>query len=341
MVSVICVVCVMSEAYARRAERSKRYADTALLPEICTHADYRELHSKTEPWDPALRVICERHGLPFAELTHRRGEGSHIVYVQNGGAVVKLFGPLFPDDCWHERLVLAHVHGRLGVATPEVLFEGELEGWPYLVLSFVPGREIRQVWPQADRDQRVRLGAEIGALMARWHALPTTGLEALHVDWPEFIRGQVRSAAERQREKGLGPEWLDPISEYAAAFEAEALKLPCEVLLNADFCDDHVFVEDRRGNLCVVGLIDFGDAFLGRTDYDFVAPTLEIMLGDGPAQRALFSEYGLAVDDELPGALMAWTLLHRFGNLPWSLRQVGGPAECRSLPDLARRLWPF
>ena len=305
-------------------------------------ADYRALHGDASAWQAAVRAICGRHGLPFDEFEQRRGIGSHIVYVRPGHEVVKLYAPIYPGDASVERAVLSHVHARVGVQTPEILFEGELEGWPYLVMTWIAGRMIADVWPGAAADERSALGRELGELLARWHDLPTRGLEPLDLDWPAFVRAQAASARQRQRDKGLDTGWLAQIPAYLARHTDEAARLPRRVLLNADLCDDHVLVARHNDRWQIVGLIDFGDAFLGRTDYDFVAPTLEILLGDRGAQRAFFSGYGLAearLNDDLRDGLMAWTLLHRFSNLSWTLRRSGSAAS--TLEQLANIVWPF
>ena len=341
----------MRKAYAppvRRIKRdlgpSVRYAPGVadLLPPVRSEADYRALHADATAWHPAVRAICERHALPFHEFCQQRGVGSHIVYVRPRHEVIKLYGPIYPSDAGVERAVLGHVHGRVGVTTPEILAEGELESWPYVVMTWIEGRIIADVWPDTAADERNVLGGEIGELLARWHELPTRGLESLDLDWSAFVRAQAASAPDRQRDKGMQDDWLAQIPACLARHVDEAARLPRRVLLNADVCDDHVLVARRSGRWHVVGLIDFGDAFLGRTDYDFVAPTLEILLGDAAAQRAFFSGYGLSgsrLDEELRAELMAWTLLHCFGNLPWILRRSGSTA--RTLEQLAEHVWPF
>ena len=56
-----------------------------------------------------------------------------------------------PDSVTEAR-VLEYLHGRLPVATPELLAHGEYEnGWHYLLMSQLPGTELAAAWPAIPR----------------------------------------------------------------------------------------------------------------------------------------------------------------------------------------------
>ena len=298
---------------------------------------------RAEVWDPALRVICERHNLPFGEFTRFNG-GSHIVYMRRAHMVVKLYSPIFVDDYPHERLVLERVFGRIGAHTPEVIFQGELEGWPYLGLSFVRGAPIGDVWQEFDGATRLDLSQAIGELMARWHGLPTDGLDILDVDWSTFVRIQCENAVERQRQLGLGEEWLWQISEYLTNVDDSVHLQPESVLLNADLTGEHILVTQESGRWRLSGLVDFGDSMLGHHEYEFVAPGLDIILGDGECQRIMLRSYGYAIvdiDDELRKRLMAWTFLHRYSDVCFVMKRLSTVGDLRTLDELTHAFWSF
>src|SRR5690606_36384951 len=105
---------------------------TSLLPKIHDRAEYLGMFRRDELWQPALRVIAERHQLAIDAL-QRSAEGSHLVYLGEG-VVVKLYAPPWPNDFAAERRMLEHVDGRLPCTTPRIIAVGELEAWPYLVM---------------------------------------------------------------------------------------------------------------------------------------------------------------------------------------------------------------
>jgi hygromycin-B 7''-O-kinase len=114
------------------------------------------------------------------------------------------------------------------------------------------------------------------------------------------------------------------------------------VLLSADVTDEHILVGQREGRWEVTGYIDFGDAMLGHPHYEFAAPGCSIARGSPPLQRAMLRAYGYS-DTELNGELvmrlMAYTLLHRFINVPELLKLFDH--RSMTFEGLCRLLWAF
>ena len=65
-----------------------------------------------------------------------------------------------------ERGSLAQLRGRLSVPIPEIVFEGERDRWPYLVITRLPGILGTEAWPALPEDQKERVLAQIGATIA-------------------------------------------------------------------------------------------------------------------------------------------------------------------------------
>ncbi|MGC5411528.1 aminoglycoside phosphotransferase family protein, partial [Streptomyces sp. DT225] len=76
---------------------------------------------------------------------------------------------------------------------------------------------------------------------------------------------------------------------------------------------------------------DFEPAMTGDPAYDFVAVGLFVTCGDPDLLGRLSKAYGRTFD---PSALLAYTLLHVYSNLPWYLREMPRPAR-ETLPALA------
>src|SRR4051812_11645700 len=117
-----------------------------LPPTSLTAQEYRRLRPDDQVWLPAMAAICKRERLPASELT-RPTKGSHIVFFAGPNAVIKLFSPLGAADYDAESIALRAVKGRLPVPVPDILSEGELEGWRYLVMQRLQGEPLGDALP--------------------------------------------------------------------------------------------------------------------------------------------------------------------------------------------------
>ena len=89
------------------------------------------------------------------------------------------------------------MHGRLSLPIPELLFEGERDGWPYLVITRLPGVVGSEVWPALPEDQKERVLAQIGATIAEVQRAPPGELSRIEPGWDAFHRRADRRAAAR------------------------------------------------------------------------------------------------------------------------------------------------
>jgi len=311
-----------------------------LLPIVSTASDYLVLHPESDLWRPAILEICREHRLATDPLEHRV-DGANVIFFAGQAHVVKLFAPLWHEVHAGERACLVHVAGQLPVATPALLGDGEIEGWPYLVLERLPGVSLASIWTSLAEPDRRRIAGSLGELIGVLHRLPIAGLEALRVDWPSFIADRRAACADQHRRKGASETLLAGIPAALAAAEPLAA-LRREVLVHADVADVNVLIELRDGVWQLSGLLDFGDSMVGDADYDLVT-TAEFLLCGRPALlRAFLLGYGLreeALDDALSARLMALTLLHRFANLPRFVERVGRAAPFATLDELSRFAW--
>ena len=145
-----------------------------MLPATLPLDAYRPFRRDLEAQRPAIEAIAARHGLPAGELAPFP-HGTQIVWGTRH-SVIKLFVPTWPEDTQVEMRMLERLAGT-GLPVPQLEANGEVAGWPYVVMSRLPGRSVAEEWPGLDADGRERLAHDIGAAMARLAALPVTGLE--------------------------------------------------------------------------------------------------------------------------------------------------------------------
>ena len=104
-------------------------------------AEFEAFRGNTALWLPVATDIARQHSLlkggegplePFAE-------GSNLVAALGSQYVLKIFPPMLRHQLVAERASLRQLHGRLSVTTPEIVVEGERDGWPYLVITRMAG----------------------------------------------------------------------------------------------------------------------------------------------------------------------------------------------------------
>ena len=308
---------------------------TPTLP-LLPPAPEGELREAVSPvrWSRVARAIARRHGLEGEFEPYASGSD---VGCRVGDAGGKLTTPQWVGELGVQRALQDHLSGRLPFAVPEVLAEGELEGWPYLIMQRLTAPSLAQVWPQLGGRERLRLAARLGAATAALHAVPPPALPG--PSWASFRRGLREGLASRYRERGLDPTWaaqLEPFVRAVEPFPACGL-----VLLHTELLGEHVLVEDGPRGWDVAGLIDLADGRAGSAEYDFVAPVEFVFRGQPGCLRAFLQGYGYpaeALGLHTQRRLLAWGLLHRYGSVGRMLAVAGQPAPS-SLEQVARRVY--
>src|SRR6202012_1844422 len=100
-----------------------------MLPAVRTDQEWQAVVGDEQVVRPAAADLAARLGLAGAELC-RYPDGSRPVYQVGGHRVLKLYPTISAPGSITEARVLEYLHGRLPVATPELLACGEYEnGW--------------------------------------------------------------------------------------------------------------------------------------------------------------------------------------------------------------------
>lgn len=310
-----------------------------LLPHLSSEDAYAAIYRDTNAWLPAMRAIAQRHGLPATELEHAP-PGTHVVFRAGADRLIKLFAFPWRRDVVPERLVLQRLGGHPDILAPRLIAEGELEGWPYLIITAVNGMPLCEVWNEVGAPDRERIVVQLGELMAALHRVPTDGMDEIAVEWPAFLEARQNGSVAQQAEAGADACWLAQVRAYLD--DLPALYEPGfrPVLLSADITDEHVMLARRGGHWRLTGLIDFGDAMVGYPLYEFVATTC-ITRRSIHLRQLLFLAYGFAeqeLDAGLTRKLTAYALLHRFASIPDYLSLAGAPVP-KDMADLQAALW--
>lgn len=324
-----------------------------LLPAISSADDYLAVTKDPDRRGAIAEALAARHDFPLCELRAFPG-GSLLVLDTGAGRVIKLYSPLEPEDHETEVAALRAVDGLLPVETPQILATGDIDGWPYAVMTRLPGQPANARWvegrPEDDpwrripRADQLRIAEDVGRAVAALHRVPTDNLpSAMRPDWGAFLAGQRETCVERMRRGGLGEAWLDQIPSFLDSVD---LRPPIEgcVLLHTEIMRDHTLVEQRDDRWRLCGLLDFEPAMVGAPEYEFASAAMFLTGGDLDAFRAFLRGYGFPASEQtrdFARRVLAWLLLHRYGNLAWYLAMLPERRGATTLDALAAAWWPF
>jgi hygromycin-B 7''-O-kinase len=312
------------------------------LPLASDAAAYHQ-HFNDEVWEKAAAVICARRGISHTTL-RRSTQGENIIFFVDESFVVKIFAP-FRENYSRETSALEFTHGRIGIETPELICTGEIEGWPYLVMTQLAGRASREVWEGIGVRDRLEIVTRLGGAMRELHGLEAPLRQtALNRDWRGFVERQARLAVGRQRACGANPEWLESLPSYVAARLESLPADQKQVFLHGDIHAGNLLLGERNGRWLITGLIDFGDSLCGFHEYEFVAPGVLMVQGCRELQRAMLLAYGYReaeLDLSLRARLMLLTVLYECSDLrKYALRLAPGAVHL-TLDQLEAAIWTF
>jgi hygromycin-B 7''-O-kinase len=235
------------------------------------------------------------------------------------------------------------LRGRLTVPVPEIVFEGERDQWPYLVITRLTGVLGSEAWPALPEDQKERVLAQIGATIAEVQRVPVGELSRIEPRWDRFIAGQIDGCRTRHARLGLPQKFLDGLDEILG--EAATL-IPLDkppVMLVGEYIPENFLLSRDNAGWRLSGLIDFGDVMTGWGEYDLLGPSAFMTAGHPRRVRSLFEGFGYSsadIDPALKRRLMALMLLHRSSNLNAHICIEDWQQKAGDLFELQELLWP-
>lgn len=292
-------------------------------------------------WIDVAKQICAEHEMHFHDV--RRSEhGENIVFLLDTDYVLKIYSPL-RNGFNREKTALEFADGRIPVPTPEIAVEGEIEGFYYLIMTQLRGHPVtREDWLKLDQREQTGVVIQLGEALKELHSHDASGIG---FDWTEFLKIQVSYAVDRQVQAGVNPEWI----ERLPGFIEDNLELLPKMLEEPAFLHGDVHFGNLRfgnvdGKLEITGLFDFADSLTGFHEYDFLAPGVLMVQGQGGLQREMFRAYGYAdkdIDETLRRRLMLLTVLYECSNLKKYALRLRPAAVDYTFDKLEREIWNF
>lgn len=304
---------------------------------------FEELKQTATIFEEAVKLILNRHHLPLKSLSIF-SEGTNIVFSYDNRKVIKLFPPFHQEHFKSEGLVLKALEGKLSVKTPELYYEGEIAGWPYLIMSQLVGTLLEKLWDGLDHQNKLIIVKELGSLIKEVHSLPTEGLEAIDCHWNRFIEKQIAACVAHHHTKKLNPDLIQQIPSYMEHVKHSLFNIEKPVILTGEYTPMNFLVRNIGGIWHIGGLIDFGDAMLGHYKYDLLGPGAFLIQGDKELLKAFLEAYGFLpneLHETLSRELTALMLLHQYSNLNVQVRIRGWENKVSALEELEKLVWGF
>ena len=314
-----------------------------LLPLINSPEHYRELFKNNLIWEPAIKMICEKHQINYVESqSFRRSEiGSHIVY-KTGAFWIKLMAPIYEKEMMYEIAGLKLVAGRLSVKTPEIVGHGFIEGWPYIILTEVPGDAIKSIWDKLDVPDQTVVIKSMARTIKEIAVCPAGDLIMKRFDWNEFISEQYRKCETLQIQKPMPDAWLKNLKAFINEFEVQEFTTSSPRFLHSDLSYDHFLISTGSESL-LSGVIDWADCQWGHPEYELAAPCVFIFKNNRNSLYSFLSELGFEnLDQHFSRKLLAWCLLHRyFSNFSSFFKSEMDQCQSGNFSELAQLVFPL
>ncbi len=272
----------------------------------------------------AVRVLnhfAARVGFPGTWKRPRRGSALLAIGAHE---VLKVMAPHDATLSAVEVACLRRLETVLPIATPRLLDAGQIEGWPYVRMTRLPGLELTEAWPLLGSADHFYLATQLGEALATLHAIEAPR-EVPYLDWLKWRAQRLARLEETQRGKGCPPQLLEGLYDFVAQQPIETGR---SGWLHTEIMREHLLVQETPKGWRLSGLFDFEPSWVAPVDCEFASVGLFFSAADprllGEVQRAA----GVAI---APERLFAIAMLHRYANLGWYHRRLGGPLNHAAL----------
>ena len=151
--------------------------------------------------------------MPHGEA-HLFSTGTNLVVALDDRLILKIFPPLLRHQFVSERISLTQLRGRFGVPIPEIVLEGERDGWPYLVITRLSGILGAQAWPTCRKTRKSACSARSARPSRKCSACRLENLCGSSRAGTSSFAGQIERCRARHERLGLAQKFLDGLDDF-------------------------------------------------------------------------------------------------------------------------------
>jgi len=289
-------------------------------------------------------ILSQKPGFMIFIALQSADLGSNLVAIADGNRILKVFPPFLKFQWESERLALRQLFGKISISTPELLHEGEMDGWYYLIMTKLEGESLKGIWPKLLEEEKRKKLHQIGSLIAEVHRINIGPLAELEPKWSLFISQQRKKAYARHEKLGLPIKFLEGIEHYLDENYGLIPSTFESVILTGEYTPENILVKKNGADFCIEGLIDFGDVMVGLPEYDLLGPSTFLAAGDPNRLMSLFSGYGYSeaeLNSDLLKRLTSLLLMHRYSNLAAQIGIENWQERASNIEELEQLIWKF
>ena len=182
------------------------------FPALANAEAFQSWRANPALWRSTVAEILRGHVLPSG-APEAFPTGTNLVVALDERVILKVFPPFYRSQFLSERASLQQLHGRLEIAIPEILVEGEQDGWSYLAITRLEGVLGSVAWPLTSENEKDAILREIGEAIAQVQRAPLGPLADIEPRWPVFLTAQIAGCRARHERLGLPHRYLRELDE--------------------------------------------------------------------------------------------------------------------------------
>lgn len=292
------------------------------IVDCTTEKTYSENFKDTTFGEVEARQIMASLKIESKEI-HRKIEGSSLLFRVDDNWL-KLTPPFWIDAIETEKKLLNHFYKKLSLQIPQIIHEGEFQGWKFILLSHVDGSSFVEIHKEFDNLDRDRMVEDLSQLMQEVVQVPPIQLNRAFGDWRNFAKKRIHDMS-FHKEKGISDFWIDQISNLLIEVGPAILSLDDYRIIHADLNHEHILFQ-KSNCWHMSGLIDFADGMLAPKEVELILPFLVFFRSDKERQRKLLAQIGIDTKTyKVPFSrlMMGLTLCNRFLHFEeWFSREI-------------------
>jgi len=301
-------------------------------------------------WEPYARAPLRVADLPDEGEVVTHFPTTHVAALVGSRFFVKLhYEDSYGEQCFRTELAFFRATRGRDLPIPDLLAEGSLYDdddwrWPFLILSPMPGRDLRSLGDTVRTEDMERVAVFAGMVMRRLHDTDVAESEPLAHSTYENLIADRRAKAEldhvawRSLPERLAETIRDSLWQHRDLLDPESSP---RRLIHGDLHGGNIFVAGSPGALEPTGIVDFNDAMIGDPHYDLVSLHLKAFRANKSLLRIALDAYEWGpLGTDWPERMMAFTLAHDYDMIePVVSAYPGVLDDAGPLEDVADLLW--
>ena len=317
---------------------SKELPTNPSYDEACHLIDFAE----DEYWLPIIQQICAHHNIDLKQCI-RIKEGANVLFEINGKWIIKIVPPNWAYQGIAEIESQKLLTGKLSVSVPDLIASGTINRWIYAVMTVMNGQTLANIWPDINKGEKIRLVAQLGNIIDDLHKMVIPLNSRLAVSWDKYIQQLISDCVPRHKRKAVPHYLVEQITDYI-----DQVDYICDdgesIFIHMDLHPWNLMVEETNGEYRISGVLDFGDAIIGRSRLlELATPILFMCQGDFDLIKVLLKSYQqgqIQPSPKLQQELMVVSLLRPACDFNFVLQQVPATGPRENWQQISQQLFP-